>query len=75
MRETPRRHARLWAALLALGLLTACTGAGTDGPSDLRASFSGTAVDDPPVALPAATLVDTDGDRVDLRTASSAPLT
>lgn len=72
------RHGRAagpLAALLAVGLLSGCSIAGTSGASDLPASFSGTPVEDPPVALPTAALIDADGSMQDLRTVSEAPLT
>lgn len=71
----PGRVVRPLVALLALALLSGCSWAGTSGASEPPATFTGTPVVDPPVLLPAATLIDADGQVRDLRTASTAPIT
>lgn len=71
MREPALRRMPLVAAALAVVVLSSCGGGQLDGPPP----STGTVVDDPPVALPAAPLVNTAGNAVDLRTVSAAPLT
>lgn len=71
------RRVRALAAVLAVVALSGCAGTSAEVGSDRPgpANFSGTVVDNPPVALPAAMLVDTTGAVVDVRTVSRAPIT
>lgn len=69
---------RAVAAVLAVALQTACAGADPAGGRDgapAGGGFHGTVVDNPPVSLPSAMLVDTDGETVDLQAVSAAPVT
>lgn len=73
-----RRHVvRAVAGVLALAVQTGCAGGPPSGPDGGPAGdgYYGTVVDNPPVSLPSATLVDTDGDTVDLQAVSAAPVT
>ena len=65
------------AAALVITAVSGCAGTSIDDASGGTASpgYSGTVVDDPPVALPTASLLDTAGASVDLRAASTAPIT
>lgn len=74
-----RRHVlRAVAGVLAVALQTACAEGGPASERDGAPAgdgYHGTVVDNPPVRLPSAALVDTDGETVDLQSVSAAPVT